>query len=149
MLDYVTLRLPYYSSVIQMLFGIYQNVSNSSYICNRENTILIKFTLGWLFELQHFPDGLYYNYCSNKSPDFDFMNNGMMHEQTYMDHLQLVNEEILYMCCPYLKELKKLLISNSSNDGVTVRHITPLTAVHSPTKLAKRRLEVITDCIVK
>lgn len=128
LLDYVTLRLPYYISLFKQLFYIYRKVENKSN--NLESIMLIKLCLGWLFELPNVPGYLYYNF--EESDD-----------SIAIGELPLVDQNVLAICCPYLKEIKKLLLSNSnSNDGLTVKHITPLTAVQSPTRVAKKRLEV-------
>lgn len=146
MQDHVTLRLPYYTKVCEKLFYIYQNVPHMQML-TLEGRILIKLCLGWLFELPNFPEGLYFNYCANKSEIkndlFCSMSSAVCQKFYSLDEMRIVDQNVVYLCCPYLKEIKKVLISNScSNDGVTVRHITPLTAVQSPMKAAKKRLEV-------
>lgn len=120
-----------------MLFDIYTSLSSSNYGTN-ESCMLIKFSLGWLFDLPHFPDHFYYNFCSSPTNKKMCILN---REPNTLDRLHLIDQPILYICCPYLKEIKKLLVSNTSND-TTVKHITPLTAVQSPTRLAKKRLEM-------
>lgn len=128
MLDYVTLRLPHYISLFKKLFYIYRKIRIDRN--NFESVMLIKFCLGWLFELPNVPGSLYYNFEDTS-------------ELFTLDELRLVDQHVLAVCCPYLKEIKKLLLSNTAtNDGVTVKHITPLTAVQSPAKIAKKRLEV-------
>lgn len=97
--------------------------------------MLIKLCLGWLFELPNVPGSLYYNF---EEPG----------ERFTLNELRLVDQNVLIVCCPYLKEIKKVLLSNAaSNEGVTVKHITPLTAVQSPAKIAKKRLEVSLFCV--
>lgn len=104
--------------------------------------MLVRLCLGWLFELPNFPEGLYFNYCSNKLE----INEQIVHSKTSansLDDIRIVDHNVLYVCCPYLIEIKKVLISNSCNkDSITVRHITPLTALQSPLKVTKKRLEV-------
>lgn len=143
MLDHVTLRLPYYTKICEMLFRIYQNCSKT-FQRNPEGQMLVKLCLGWLFELSHFPEGSYFNYCSvnlrQSQTDSDKVEN--YRRGCSLDELRLVDQQVLYVCCPYLKEIKKILISNSSNnDNTTVKHITPLTALQSPNKMAKKRVE--------
>lgn len=132
MLDYVSLRLPYYISIIKQLFHIYHKVEMD--VNNLESSILIKLCLGWLFELPNVPGYLYYNFEERS-------------ETITLNELHLVDQNTLMVCCPYLKSIKKLLRSNSSNtENVTIKHITPLTAVQSPTRIAKKRLEVRIYC---
>lgn len=129
MLDNVTLRLPYYNTVFKQLFNVYRNVEITEN--NLEGVMLIKLCLGWLFELPNVPGNLYYNYEE------------CCYERLFINELRLVDQNVLMVCCPYLKEIKKLLLLNAAgNEGVTVKHITPLTAVQSPARIAKKRLEV-------
>lgn len=145
MLDYVTLRLPFFSDVFNMLFDIHRRCSingDLAYFGNIESCLLVKLSLGWLFELPHFPDGLYFGYCSSTEA-FKKTRRQDMESDICLDQLRMVDQHVLYTCCPYLKEIKKLLMLNSShNENTTVKHITPVTAVQSPTRVAKKRLEV-------
>lgn len=128
MLDYVTLRLPYFLKLFKQLFCIYRTVEMREN--NLDSVMLIKFCLGWLFELPNVPGSLYYNF---EEPS----------EKLILNELCLVDQNVLMVCCPYLKEIKKILFANAvGNVGATVKHITPLTAVQSPAKIARKRLEV-------
>lgn len=127
MLDYVTLRLPYYLSLFERLFCIYRNLRMDTE--NVEATLLIKLCLGWLFELPSFPGNLYYTFNAPSEP-------------VKLSEPRLVDQNVIAICCPYLKEIRSLLTNSSSKEGVTFRHITPLTTLQSPAKVAKKRVEV-------
>ncbi|XP_018572391.1 codanin-1 [Anoplophora glabripennis] len=145
MLDYVTLRLPYYISVYKILFDLHKNCYKVLGTKNY-NAPLIKFCLGWLFELPHFPDSEYFNFCTEEleagisSPGTPKTNSKTVKERK-LDHLDIIDQNVLYICCPFLEEIKKLLSSNALKGSVTVKHITPVTAVQSSTKIANKRLE--------
>lgn len=65
----------------------------------------------------------------------------------FLDKLDIIDETILYMCCPFLTEIKMLLSSGNSNltNSNTVRHITPVTSKlkSSPKTENTKYLEVI------
>ncbi|XP_044260960.1 codanin-1 [Tribolium madens] len=130
MLDTVTLKLPYYTQIHSTLFWIYRNFDWGP----DPNIYLIKFCLGWLFELPHIPDHNYSFFFStppqNTTP------------KTHIDQLEIVDQDILYFCCPYLNEIKKLLTTTSTNQMITIKHITPVTAQQqTPDEIARKKLE--------
>ncbi|XP_030754792.1 codanin-1 [Sitophilus oryzae] len=145
MLDQVSLRLPYYAALHQMLFELY--LKSHFDRGNSYSIAIMKFCLGWLFELPHFPDSDYFSFCSKQvftKTEFDseilMRSNGHEpKEDTNLDSLKLVNESVLYVCCPYLEEIRKLL--SSSGGKVSVKYITPVTAVESNSELLKKKLE--------
>lgn len=141
MLDYVCLRLPYYVSIHQLLFQIYQSCLTKCTV--RYNEALVKFSLGWLFELPHFPDQEYFSFCNSGA----FLEEKKYKCRSSLDDLDLVDQSFLYICCPYLEEVRTLLISNAQNHAVTVKHITPTTAVESTKEIAKKQLKVSFTCI--
>lgn len=129
MLDFITLRLSYYKNVSHILFSL----SRFHHLTNY-NSALILFSLGWLFELSHYPDSDYYR----NTFQFEFNNKNIC-----LDKMNIIDEDLLYICCPFLNDLKRLLTNSTVNSkNVTVKHITPTTALQSPTELAKRKLEV-------
>lgn len=140
MLDFLTLRLSYYNSVHKILFRIYRRYIKSSKKLSY-NRSLVRFSLGWLFELPHFPDTEFFSHLSeadNIEMDFENKQNG----EKMLDDLELVDQNILYTFCPYLEEIKKLLLTDVSNNNATVKHITPVTTIHSGKEITKRKLEV-------
>lgn len=146
MLDYITIRLPYYVEVLEMLFSIYCKKRSVKYTLTNFGSILIDLSLGWLFELPHFPSEFYYSYFE-KNSDFssDFCNNvdTTLEKDIPIDHLDIVDFSILHMLCPYLEEIKQMLQSNNfSGNAVKIKHITPLTAVESTSEITEKRLKV-------
>nr|XP_023021263.1 codanin-1 [Leptinotarsa decemlineata] len=133
MLDHVTLRLPYYIPVYRTLFQLYRSYDQStpkkSY---NYNISLVRFSLGWLFELSHFPDAEYF-YSETSSPTCQIP------KRNTLDNCNIVDQNVLYTCCPFLDEIKKLLSSSSSQRATTVRHITPVTSRESSEVLLQKR----------
>lgn len=150
MLDYVTLRLPYYLSLYKILFHLHKNcdkVLGNRTNVNNYNASLVKFCLGWLFELPQFPESEYFSFCLDvPEGDIFYLKSPKTKcksvKERKLDDLDIVDQNILYTCCPFLEEIKKLLSSDALNGLVTVKHITPVTAVQSSDEIAKKKLEV-------
>lgn len=140
MLDDITLRLPYYTTLFQTLFEVYRNIEHLP----PYNMALVKLCLGWLFELPNFPDIEYFNFCTKslieKSQKANGVHNGCRKRE--LDFKIVVNQSVLYVCCPYLEEIKKVLTANASNNKVAVKYITPVTALESSTEMVKKKVEV-------
>lgn len=137
MLDCVTLRLPYYHDVIKTLLLFYKSLNNQF---PQKSIYFIKFNLGWLFELPHFPETDHLNLEISHFPD-------NKPEKTGLDYLEIVDQNVLYLCCPYLNEIKKIFTTNSVVNTPTIKHITPVTALEPPELIAKKKLQVCTRSI--
>lgn len=148
MLDYVTIRLPYFQNILVQLFWLYHQFSENSsmvlensLVLNTSSMVLLKFCLGWLFELPHFPSDQYFTWLSN--PNYSINSKPItLRNKLVLDNLDIVDHNILFTCCPYLEEIKKLLQSNSARSGITVKHITPLSAVESTSEASEKRLKI-------
>ncbi|XP_008194510.1 codanin-1 isoform X2 [Tribolium castaneum] len=133
MLDTVTLKLPYYTQIQNTLYWIYRNFNWGP----SPNIYLIKFCLGWLFELPHIPDNNALYFTTEETTQ----NSTESPKTSYIDQLEIVDQDILYFCCPYLNEIKKLLTTTTTNQMITIKHITPVTAQQSPDEIARKKLE--------
>lgn len=139
MLDFVTLKMSYYISVHKTLFQLYKKYNSSEKNCSY-NTLLVKFSLGWLFELSHFPD---LEFFSNLYATEDFLWNLEKNKNVkFMDDVKIVDQHILYTFCPFLEEIKKLLLTDVTNNNPTVKHITPVSTVQPGDGLTKKKIEV-------
>lgn len=109
---------------------------------------LVKLCLGWLFELPNFPDIEYFNFCTKalieKSQKETCKINGVHNScrKRELDFKVVVNQSVLYLCCPYLEEIKKVLTANAASNKVAVKYITPVTALESSTEMVKKKVEV-------
>ncbi|XP_048506807.1 codanin-1 isoform X2 [Athalia rosae] len=154
MLDPVSVRLPYYRKIFEMLLRIYCEAKHDS---ERKNplspqvAILLKFSIGWLLELRNFPVKLYFTWKASKydqeaksiNNSAEILQNNLtvkMEQETHhnqsntcapcADCLDIIDDHILYVCCPFLAELKTLLTCDYSNlnNSTTIRHITPVSS---------------------
>lgn len=169
MLDTITLRMPYYAKLGEILYCIYRVSNNSHTISSLDDSIspqtavLMMFTIGWLFELPHFPRELYTHWQINCDPrklkilgrtDVDEAKNNELTTvnvkstkefQKYnsnLDKLDIIDDRALYECCPFLTEFKVLLISGNAVIGSTNanRHITPVSSqLSQPTFGVKKK----------
>ncbi|XP_066149052.1 codanin-1 [Euwallacea fornicatus] len=144
MLDHITLRLPYYTSLFTILFDLYQNVESADCI-PPYNASVIRLSLGWLFDLPNFPNMEYFNYCSKRL-------NGSIEAKTFsavqgslkarrLDFTPIVDQSVLYLCCPYLDEIKRVLCTNASYGTAAVKYITPITATETSSDMVKKKVE--------
>lgn len=142
MLDYVTVRLPYFTEVYELLFSLYASSFLLEQSVDKSSLILIKFCLGWLFELPNFPSDQYFAWISKPLSRPLKFENSKRGQEIKLDHLDLIDQVVLFACCPYLEEIKKLLQMNNTRSGITVKHITPLTAAESYFEVTEKRLKV-------
>lgn len=140
MLDFITLKMPYYISVHKILFQVYKQYNKTEKNCSY-NTLLVKFSLGWLFELPHFPDLEFFANLYG-TDNFQQKFHNINKNNKYIDDLNIVDQHILYTFCPFLEEIKKLLLTDVTNNNATVKHITPVSTIQSGEELTKKKLEV-------
>lgn len=151
MLDFVTLRLPYFSQLVETLYKIHYTDSKALGFMGRiEGPLMVKLCLGWLFELRHFPIESYRRWLINQ-----YLSNTRLEGvadqptfQCFVDQLDLVDENVLYTVCPYLYEIRSLLNTNpdsNTNRSGPAKYIRPITTrINDPDTEEKRkkRMEV-------
>ena len=145
MLDYVTLRLEYLNRVFKLLFQIYINVEQLEQSPINLNEQLIRLCIGWLLELEHFPGELYFKWLSERTYEIDVKNKDTVTEpevEKCLDDFDTVDHNILYICCPYLFEFRKLFASGRDNRANISKHVTPLTAFESSSDIASKRIKI-------
>ncbi|GLV38328.1 discs lost [Carabus blaptoides fortunei] len=152
MFDYVTLRVPYFSQLVEMLYKIQLRDNKSLGFMRRiEGPFMVKFCLGWLFELRHFPIETYYKWLpcqyhfTSQQEDVD----DPPTFQCFVDQLDLVDENVLYSVCPYLYEIRSLLTSSTENNTDRpgpAKYIRPITtSINDPDTEEKRRKKIEND----
>lgn len=61
-----------------------------------------------------------------------------------LDFLDVVDEQCLYLCCPYMGELKLCLSGGKGSSCRTVKHITPISAsLNKPS--AVKQIQVVSE----
>ncbi|XP_023724523.1 codanin-1 isoform X3 [Cryptotermes secundus] len=132
MMDPVSAHLPYYSAVFEQLFGVYQNMHLSG-----RASLLIRLVLGWLFQSSNILEGLFYAWKQDPSIS-KTLHTGEPTQLVPLDALDIVDEHCLYLCCPYMGELKLCLSVGMGSSCRTVKHITPVSASLDTPSAAKQ-----------
>uniref|UniRef100_A0A8B9RBJ6 Codanin 1 n=1 Tax=Astyanax mexicanus TaxID=7994 RepID=A0A8B9RBJ6_ASTMX len=122
MLDYTGPFLPSYRDAFGLLLQFYRFVmyKNSNMFGGQFylNQMLLVATLGWLFQV--------------RLPTLIRLITIHLNRFPLGDNLPLVDQQLLYTCCPYLGEFRKLLAAfvsgSASKTGGLIRKITPTSA---------------------
>ncbi|NXN66109.1 CDAN1 protein, partial [Himantopus himantopus] len=145
LVDHIAPFLDYYRKVFYLLLQVYRLMILSE---DKEisflNKLLILAVLGWLFQVPSVPEELFFT--------ADVRQEGMMLDSVIsaeaLDCVPLVDQQLLYTCCPYLGELRKLLASfvagSGTKNGGFIRKITPTAAESLAPKasVTQRKLQV-------
>ncbi|NXG02949.1 CDAN1 protein, partial [Sakesphorus luctuosus] len=145
LVDHIAPFLDYYRKVFGLLLRVYRlMVLSEDKEMSFLNKLLILAVLGWLFQVPSVPEELFF------TPD-DRQERFMMDTVTStqaLDSVPLVDQQLLYTCCPYLGELRKLLASfvtgSGAKNGGFIRKITPTAAESLAPKasVTQRKLQV-------
>ncbi|NXN08355.1 CDAN1 protein, partial [Indicator maculatus] len=145
LVDHVAPFLDYYRKVFCLLLQVYRLMvlfedKDMSFL----NKLLILAVLGWLFQVPSVPEEFFFT--------TDVKQEGLMMETVTsaqaLDSAPLVDQQLLYTCCPYLGELRKLLASyvagSGAKNGGFIRKITPTAAesLASKASVTQRKLQV-------
>lgn len=131
MLDAVSLRLPYYKQILELLYYIYKAVNQSDFFASDnsvspQTVILLKSTLNWLFELPNFPKDLYSIWQKTykvkelrnfKQLDKHYAQKNALLEDAIvpvasakcsLDKLDMISERTLRTCCPLIGSIERV-----------------------------------------
>ncbi|KAM6445698.1 codanin-1 isoform 2-T2 [Rhynochetos jubatus] len=145
LVDYIAPFLDYYRKVFCLLLQVYRlMVLSEDKEMSFLNKLLILAVLGWLFQVPSVPEELFFT--------TDVRQEGLMMDTVTsaqaLDSVPLVDQQLLYTCCPYLGELRKLLASfvagSGAKNGGFIRKITPTAAESLAPKasVTQRKLQV-------
>ncbi|XP_028622979.1 codanin-1 isoform X2 [Grammomys surdaster] len=127
--DHIVPLLDYYRSVFTLLLHLHRSLvlskENEGEMCFL-NKLLLLAVLGWLFQIPTVPEDLFF--LEDGQNGFEVDTTASEHG---LDSVPVVDQQLLYTCCPYIGELRKLLASwvsgSSGRSGGFVRKITPTT----------------------
>ncbi|XP_053783601.1 codanin-1 isoform X6 [Desmodus rotundus] len=128
--DHIIPMLDYYRSIFTLLLHLHRSLvlskEGKGEMCFL-NKLLLLAVLGWLFQIPTVPEDLFF-LEEHKLDAFEL--DTRTSEQS-LDGMPVVDQHLLYTCCPYIGELRKLLASwvsgSSGRSGGFVRKITPTT----------------------
>ncbi|XP_077117658.1 codanin-1 isoform X2 [Ranitomeya variabilis] len=130
LVDCVAPYLDYYKKVFCLLLHIYRNklILTDEKEMNILNKLLLLAVLGWLLQVPALPEEMFFD----SEVAQDEISVEMLVSIQGLDSVPLVDQQLLYNCCPYIGELKKLLASFvagcGAKNGGFVRKITPTAA---------------------
>ncbi|XP_078190176.1 codanin-1 isoform X7 [Callithrix jacchus] len=132
--DHVVPLLDYYQGIFTLLLRLHRSLvlsqENERKMCFL-NKLLLLAVLGWLFQIPTVPEDLFF---LEEGPS-DAFEMDIVAPEHGLDSMPVVDQQLLYTCCPYIGELRKLLalwVSGSSGrSGGFVRKITPTTTTTS------------------
>ncbi|KAL0112710.1 hypothetical protein PUN28_012167 [Cardiocondyla obscurior] len=150
MMDVVSLRLPYYKQILELLYYIYHainqtDLSASDCPISQQSTVLLKSSLSWLFELPNFPRDFYTTW--QKTCKIKELKNLKQLEKysekrknshsvdcaipvkNSLDKLDIITERTMRMCCPRTESTFSVFHGNGTNLNINSnKHITPVTS---------------------
>ncbi|NWV74271.1 CDAN1 protein, partial [Dasyornis broadbenti] len=144
LVDHIAPFLDYYRKVFGLLLQVYRLMVLSEDNMSFLNKLLILAVLGWLFQVPSVPEELFFTTDDRQE---SFMMDTVTSAQA-LDFVPLVDQQLLYTCCPYLGELRKLLASfvagSGGKNGGFMRKITPTAAESLAPKasVTQRKLQV-------
>ncbi|XP_025073488.1 codanin-1 isoform X2 [Pogonomyrmex barbatus] len=149
MMDIVSLRLPYYKQILELLYYIYHAINQTDLsapdcLISQQAAVLLKSSLCWLFELPNFPKDFYIAWqktCKVKelknlkqmekfsekkknshSTDCAILKNNL-------DKLDIITDRTMRMCCPRMESTLPVFHGNGTNLNINSnKHITPVTS---------------------
>ncbi|XP_056401807.1 codanin-1 isoform X2 [Hyla sarda] len=130
LVDCVAPYLSYYRKVFCLLLHLYRNklILADEKEMSLLNKLLLLAVLGWLFQVPELPEEMFFNSEAVQ----DEISVDLLVSIQGLDSVQLVDQQLLYNCCPYIGELKKLLVSFvagcGAKNGGFIRKITPTAA---------------------
>ncbi|XP_032712604.1 codanin-1 isoform X1 [Lontra canadensis] len=128
--DHIVPLLDYYRSIFTVLLHLHRSLvlskESEGEMCFL-NKLLLLAVLGWLFQIPTVPEDLFFL----EEGQLDALEVDTVASELGLDGMPVVDQHLLYTCCPYIGELRKLLASwvsgSSARSGGFVRKITPTT----------------------
>uniref|UniRef100_A0A452FUB6 Codanin 1 n=1 Tax=Capra hircus TaxID=9925 RepID=A0A452FUB6_CAPHI len=128
--DHIVPMLDYYRSIFTLLLHLHRSLvlskESEGEMCFL-NKLLLLAVLGWLFQIPTVPEDLFFL----EEGQLDVFEVDTVASEHGLDSMPVVDQQLLYTCCPYIGELRKLLASwvsgSSGRSGGLVRKITPTT----------------------
>uniref|UniRef100_A0A1A7YT42 Codanin 1 n=2 Tax=Iconisemion striatum TaxID=60296 RepID=A0A1A7YT42_9TELE len=139
MLDFIGPLLLCYRTTLGSLLLLYRRLqlNRCDEMCYL-NKLLLMSVLGWLFQIPVIPEDIFFTYeFTSVVREEDGVTNS-----AGLDCIPLVDQRLLYACCPFLGEFRKLLAAfvsgSTARSGGIIRKITPTSAELKDTPTAMR-----------
>ncbi|XP_076098062.1 codanin-1-like [Mytilus galloprovincialis] len=145
MMDLMAPNLDYYQLVLCMLLFIHrfmweEMTSSNTYYSH----ILVITMISWLLENAVIPEGYFFSDIP-ESVQSILSKSSKKSDQT-LDAMGFIDQKLYYTCCPYVGEIKTLLVEfaiGTSNKTATIRKITPVSAeTETPQSVTDRQIQL-------
>ncbi|KAG7237992.1 hypothetical protein INR49_031346 [Caranx melampygus] len=139
MLDFIGPLLLCYRTALGTLLLLYRRMllGRCGEMCYL-NKLLMVSVLGWLFQIPVIPEDIFF---TNEFTEVAKLEESKI-SATGLDCIPLVDQQLLYTCCPFLGEFRKLLAAfvsgSTAKSGGIIRKITPTSAELRDTPTANR-----------
>uniref|UniRef100_A0A3Q3J5W0 Codanin-1 C-terminal domain-containing protein n=1 Tax=Monopterus albus TaxID=43700 RepID=A0A3Q3J5W0_MONAL len=138
MLDFIGPMLLCYRTVLGMLLLLYRMLLGRCGEMCYLNKLLMVSVLGWLFQIPVIPEDIFFTSEFTEVAKLEDSNTS----GAGLDCIPLVDQQLLYTCCPFLAEFRKLLAAfvsgSTAKSGGFIRKITPTSAEPRDTPTANR-----------
>ncbi|XP_034419531.1 codanin-1 [Cyclopterus lumpus] len=130
MMDFVGPLLLCYRTALGKLLLLYRRMllGRCGEMCYL-NKLLMVSVLGWLFQIPVIPEDIFF---TNEFTEVAKLDDGGTTSAAGLDCILLVDQQLLYTCCPFLGEFRKLLAAfvsgSAAKSGGIIRKITPTSA---------------------
>ncbi|KYN15903.1 Codanin-1, partial [Trachymyrmex cornetzi] len=150
MMDIVSLRLPYYKQILELLYYIYHAINQTDLtapdcLISQQSAMLLKSSLCWLFELSNFPRDFYiilqktckikelkslkqmekFSEKRKNSHSVDCV----IPVKSSLDKLDIITDRTMRMCCSRMESTFSVFHGNGTNLNINSnKHITPVTS---------------------
>eukprot|EP00058_Branchiostoma_floridae_P011289 XP_002596777.1 hypothetical protein BRAFLDRAFT_73707 [Branchiostoma floridae] len=142
MMDPMAPKLDSYKEILSILLHIHRSIHHSPASYLSTSQLLVLLMLGWLFQVPAILTNMI-----TLHPDADelVVPNFNRNNCISLDSIQVVDQQLLYTCCPYLGELRAVLMeydSGISSKGGSFRKITPLSFNQEPKEVSKQQIQL-------
>ncbi|CAJ1073278.1 codanin-1 isoform X1 [Xyrichtys novacula] len=139
MLDFIGPLLLCYRTALGTLLLLYRKMllGRCGEMCYLNKLLLVS-VLGWLFQIPVIPEDIFF---TNDFTEVAKLEDSFSSAAGF-DCIPLVDQQLLYTCCPFLGEFRKLLAAfvsgSAAKSGGIIRKITPTSAEPRDTPTANR-----------
>ncbi|KAM3870947.1 LOW QUALITY PROTEIN: codanin-1 [Diretmus argenteus] len=145
MLDFTGPLLLCYRTALGTLLLLYRGMllGRNGEMCYL-NKLLMVAVLGWLFQIPVIPEDIFF---TSDFTEVAKLEDGSTNSQG-LDCIPLVDQQLLYTCCPFLGEFRKLLAAfvsgSTAKSGGIIRKITPTSELRDTpaTNRSQQKLQV-------
>ncbi|XP_029207694.2 codanin-1-like isoform X1 [Acropora millepora] len=130
MMDHVAPLLDYFSETLHWLSRTYRSLASAPKPELNHSKLLLISCIGWLFEISVIPASFFFKSLSEQNSSIDYEIK-LSDARANLDCGGVVDQAILYSCCPYLGEIRSVLVEAAAGQsGRTgpVKKITPVSA---------------------